>query len=158
AFAADMYGQGRTTTEAQQAGAWAGEVRGGPAWRERARAAFEKLAGHERVDARRIAAIGYCFGGATALQLAYGEPRLAGAVSFHGALPAPRREDYANIKAPVLVLHGADDPLVSPEEVDTFLKALNEAKADWQMISYSGAVHSFTNPNAGRPGIKGVAY
>lgn len=158
AFAADMYGQGRATTDARQAGAWAGEVRGGPAWRERARAAFEILVGHERVDARHIAAIGYCFGGATALQLAYSEPRLAGVVSFHGALPAPRREDYANIKAPILVLHGAGDPLVSREEVDTFLKALNEAKADWQMISYSGAVHSFTNPNSGRAGIKGVAY
>lgn len=158
ALAVDMYGEGRTTRDPKQAGEWAGQVRRGPAWRERIRAAFNLLAGNERVDPERIAAMGYCFGGTTALQLAYSEPRLAGAVSFHGSLPPLEPADFPNLKARLLILHGADDAFVPDEQIDAFKKALDKAGADWQMILYSGAVHGFTNPDAGKAGLKGVAY
>lgn len=158
ALAVDMYGGGRTTRDPKQAGEWSGQVRRGPAWRERIKAAFDVLAGDERVDPRRIAAIGYCFGGASALQLAYCEPRLAGAVSFHGSLPPPDRIDYPNLKAKLLILHGAADDFVSAKQIEAFQEALDSAGADWQMILYSGAVHSFTNPEADKAGLKRVAY
>lgn len=159
ALAVDMYGGGKTTSNPKEAGTWAGEVRRDVnVWRQRIQAGFDKLAANERVDPRRIAAIGYCFGGSTALQLAYSEPKLAGAVSFHGSLVAPRKEDFERIKASILILHGADDKFVPPEEMGGFQKSMNEAEADWHMVIYAHAVHSFTNPHADAAGMAGVAY
>ena len=83
---------------------------------------------------------------------------LAGVVSFHGGLQTPNPMETQNVKAKVLVLHGADDPYVPPQEVADFQKEMNAAKADWQMISYSGAVHSFTRKDAGDDNSKGAAY
>jgi dienelactone hydrolase len=83
---------------------------------------------------------------------------VSGAVSFHGGLDSPTPADAANIKGKVLVLHGAVDPYVKPEEVAAFSKEMTDAKVDWQLISYGGAVHSFTNPAAGNDPSKGAAY
>ncbi len=158
AFAADMYGKGVVTTDAKKAGELARPFYGTPLMRTRARAGYDVLVKHELVDPARTAAIGFCFGGTTALELAYSGAPLAGAVSFHGNLTSPKPEDYPNIKASVLVCHGADDSFVAPADIDAFEKAMREAHTDWLMVSYSGAVHAFTNPDAGKAGLQGVAY
>ena len=136
----------------------AGLLRGQPLLRERAQAGLKVLAQSGLVDPNRLAAIGFCFGGSTVLELAYTGVDLAGVVSFHGGLPVPKPEEMKNLKARILILHGADDPLVKPQEMAAFHEAMRQAGADWQMISYGGAVHSFSNPKAGDAKIKGVAY
>ncbi len=158
AFAADMYGKGVTTKDPQEAGRLAGLLRGQPLLRERAQAGLKVLAQLGLADPKRLAAIGFCFGGSTVLELAYTGADLAGVVSFHGGLPVPKPEELKNLKARILILHGADDPLVKPQEMAAFHEAMRQAGADWQMISYGGAVHSFSNPKAGDAKIKGVAY
>jgi dienelactone hydrolase len=158
AFAADMYGKGIVTTDAKKAGELAGRFRAAPQARERAGAALDVLMKQELVDSGRIAAIGFCFGGGVSLELAYGGAPLEGVVSFHSGLPAPGPEDYKNIKASILVLHGADDGFETPENIEAFQKAMRDAGADWEMVSYGGAVHSFTNPGADKFNIPGVAY
>ncbi len=157
AFAVDMYGDGMVTRDPEKAGQLAGPFRQDPTrCRARARAGLDVLAKDERCDARRIAAIGYCFGGSTVLQLAYDGAPLAGVVSFHGNPMPPRAED--KIVAKILVLHGADDPLVSAESISAFQQGMTTAGVDWQMVYYGRAVHSFTNPEADKVGIAGVAY
>lgn len=158
ALAADMYGQGKVTTDPQEAGRWAGQVKGTPRMRERAQAGLMALAQQEPVDPRRLAAMGFCFGGTTVLELAYSGADLRGVLSFHGGLSAPRPEDLHHIKASFLVLHGADDPHVKPEDLAAFQEGMRRAKADWQMVLFGGAVHSFTNPEATALKIPGVAY
>ncbi len=158
AFALDMYGKDKVTDDPEQARHWSGQFHGTDLMRRRARAALDVLAGHERVDPNRIAAIGYCFGGTTVLELAYSGADLVGVVSFHGSLPAPKPEDDANIKAKILVCHGADDPFVPADMVAAFKRAMRRAGADWQLIAYPGARHSFTNPAADRDDIDGTAY
>jgi dienelactone hydrolase len=158
AFAADMYGKGVSTTDAKKATELSTPFRGTPLMRERVRAAFDVLLQQELVDPRRTGAIGFCFGGTAVFELAYSGAAVAGVVSFHGNLPAPKTEDYANIKASILALHGANDSFVTPEVIDQFQKAMREAGVDWQMAYFGGAVHSFTNPDAGKFGIEGIAY
>ena len=119
---------------------------------------LEALKKNPLTDARHIAAIGYCFGGTAILELARSGVDIAGFISFHGGLQTPTPDDARNIKGKVLVLHGADDPVVPPEEVSAFQDEMRKARVDWHMISYGGAVHSFTNPNAGDDPSKGVAY
>ena len=115
--------------------------------RDRARAALALLAQDPRVDATRLGAIGYCFGGTTVMELAYSGADLAGVVSFHGG-----------IKAKLLILHGAADPTVTPAVITATQEALTRAHADWQMVYYGGALHGFTNPaNAAATG-GAVAY
>lgn len=159
AFAADVYGKGIRAKDASEAGRLAGKYKGDlPLLRSRARAAFDTLAKDPRVDPARIFAIGYCFGGTTALELARSGAPLAGVVSFHGGLSTKDPADAKNVKGRVLVLHGAADPYVPPAEVAAFQKEMDEAKVDWQMVLYAGAVHSFTNPAAGNDPSKGAAY
>ncbi len=159
AFAADIYGKGIRAKDAKEAGALAGKYKGDlPLLRSRARAAFDTLAKNPRVDASRIFAIGYCFGGTTALELARSGAPVAGVVSFHGGLSTKDPADAKNVKGRVLVLHGAADPYVPAAEVAAFQKEMDDAKVDWQMVFYSGAVHSFTNPGAGSDPSKGAAY
>jgi dienelactone hydrolase len=110
------------------------------------------------VDGARLAAIGYCFGGTAALELARSGALVAGVVTFHGGLGSPTPADARNIKAKVLALHGADDPYVPEAEVKGFEEELRAAGVDWQLVKYSGAVHSFTNPDAGGDNSKGAAY
>ncbi len=159
AFACDMYGKGLVTTDPKEAGTWAGRFRGEDPTlvRARARAGFDVLAKHEKVDADRLAAIGYCFGGSVAQQLAYSGAPLKGVVSFHGTPVVPQPEDK-DVTAAVLICHGAADTFISDEEIARFTAAATAAGIDWQWISYSSAVHSFTNPDAGRANIPGVAY
>ncbi len=159
AFAADMYGGGKVVTTPEEAGALAGAIRKDrPLQRARAAVALEVLRKHPLVDPARLAAIGYCFGGGTVLELARSGAELAGVVSFHGNLDTPNPADARNIKAKVLVCHGANDTLVPTEQVLAFQKEMRDAGVDWQMILYGGAVHSFTNPASGSDPSKGVAY
>jgi len=158
ALAADIYGEGAVTEHPQEAAQFAAAVRGTPLMRQRSQTALQTLAGQPEVNPRRLAAIGFCFGGTAVLELAYSGAALAGVVSFHGSPTTPAPEDPKPCPARILVLHGADDPLVSPEQLTAFMAAMREHKYDWQMIFYGGAMHSFTNPGAGRVGIKGAAY
>ena len=149
AFVADMYGVGVTTRNAKKASELADQFYGKPLMAERARAALEQLLATGLVDASRVAAIGYCFGGSTAQALAWSGAPLAGVVSFHGGLIPP---PAAGAPALVLICHGAIDPFVEPEELDAFKRGADAAKLDYQFISYSGAVHAFSNPEADKLG------
>lgn len=126
--------------------------------RDRAKAGLAVLQRNPLVDAQRIAAIGYCFGGGVVLELARSGAPVAGAVSFHGNLDTPNLADARNIKGKVLVLHGASDPLVPVTQVEAFKKEMTEANVDWQFVSYGGAVHGFTNPKTGNDPSDGLAY
>lgn len=159
AMAVDMYGKGVVTENADEARKLSGQFGGDrKLMRERAAAAYDVLIANERVDKSRIAAIGYCFGGTTCLQMAYSGLKLAGVVSFHGSLTPPTDADMANIKAKILVLHGADDALVPADTIQKFQESMRKAGADWQMMYYGGAVHSFTNPDAAKAGFDSVKY
>jgi len=150
AFAVDMYGTGVTTTDPKKANELASPFYGKPLMAERASAGLDQLLGTGLVDARRVAAIGYCFGGSTVQALAYSGAPLAGIVSFHGGLiPAPAGAAARN-KAKILVCHGAVDPFIKPEEIAAFTKSMDDGKFDYQFISYAGAVHAFTNSGADR--------
>jgi dienelactone hydrolase len=159
AFAVDMYGKGKVTNDAKQAAVWAGEIRGKPELlRQRFDAGVQMLAALKTVDSRRIAAIGYCFGGAVCLDMARAGSDLTGVVSFHGSLKTKTPAEKGKVKARVLVLHGADDPLVPADEVAAFEQEMKNAGVDYRLVAYPGAVHSFTNPDADKTGIPGVAY
>lgn len=158
ALAIDMYGDGKTTRDPKQAGAWAGHLRGTPLMRQRAKAGYETLIGMDMVDADRVGAIGFCFGGTTVLELAYSGLPVDGVVSFHGGLTIPSDQDLADMTASVLVLHGAEDGFIKPETIDEFQATLSAADIDWHMVYFGGAVHSFSNPAADEVGIEGIAY
>ncbi len=159
AFAADMYGDGKITRHADEAKGWMQQISSNAeAWQRRASLALEQLKAHPKVDAERLAAIGYCFGGATVMQMAYAGADLAGVVSFHGALPPATPEQAAKVKARVLVAHGDADGLVPAERIQAFKQALSQANVDWEMDIYGGAKHSFTNPYADGYGMEGLAY
>lgn len=159
AFAADIYGKGIRPKDSGEAGQQATLYKSDRALlRERALAGLDVLKKNAMVDENKLAAIGYCFGGTTALEIARSGSDVAGVVSFHGGLNSPTPEDAKNIKAKILVLHGADDPYVPAEEIADFQKEMTDAKADWQMIYYSNAVHSFTEKEAGNDNSKGAAY
>jgi dienelactone hydrolase len=159
AFAIDMYGKGVRAKDAKEAGALSGTYTSDrQLMRSRASAGLEVLKNHSLTDPKRIAAIGYCFGGTTVLEMARGGAELAGVVSFHGGLATPNPGDAKNIKGKILVLHGADDPFVPPKQVMAFQDEMGNAGVDWQMVSYGGAVHSFTNPDSGNDPSKGAAY
>jgi len=159
ALAADIYGKGVRAHTPEEASSLAAKFSSDRAMlRSRASAALEALKNHPLVDPNRVAAIGYCFGGGTVLELARSGAELAGVVSFHGNLNTPNPEDAKNINCKVLALHGADDPLVPQEHVLAFQDEMRSGGVDWQMILYGGAVHSFTNPASGNDPSKGVAY
>ena len=146
AFAADMYGAGVTTADPKKAGELAGQFYGKPLMAERARAGLDQLLATGLVDTGRVAAIGYCFGGAAAQVLAYSGAPLAGLVSFHGSLVPASAEAAAKNHAKILVCHGAVDPFISAAEIVAFKKGMDDGKFDYQFISYAGAVHAFSNP------------
>ena len=159
AFAVDMYGKGIRPMTHEEAGAQAGIYKKDRAlMRERAKAGLEVLRTHPLTDDTRLAAIGYCFGGTTVLEMARGGEDLKGVASFHGALNTPKPEDAKNIKGKVLVLHGADDSFVPKEEVTAFESEMKNAGVDYELIAYPGAVHSFTVAEAGNDPSKGMAY
>ncbi len=148
AFAADMYGAGVTTADPKKAGELAAPFYGKPLMAERSRAGLDQLLATGLVDGSRVAAIGYCFGGAAAQVLAYSGAPLAGIVSFHGSLIPASPEAAAANQAKFLVCHGAVDPFISAEEIGAFTKGMNDGKFDYQFVSYAGAVHAFSNPGA----------
>lgn len=157
-LAADMYGKGISTHDPAAAGSLAGAVKNKALFRSRAEGALEALMRQSEVDPSRIAAVGYCFGGTTALELAYSGAPVRGVVSVHGGLTAPQPDDLPNIQSAVLVLHGASDPYVKPEEIQAFQQGMEAAGADWQMVIFGGAKHGFSNPEADRHGMAGMAY
>lgn len=164
AFALDMFGKGKTTEDAKQAGAWAGEVfKDNANLRERAALGLKQLAESDKVDPTRLAAIGYCMGGTVALELARSDKPhtadLKAVVAFHAStVSAAKADDNANIKGTVLICHGAADNFVKPEELPAFEKQMADAKVDYMLVSYAGAKHAFTNPNADKHTDLGVAY
>ena len=159
AFALDMYGKGVRVKDATEAAALAGKYKGDRRlMRARAAAGLDVLRNRPGADPGRLAAIGYCFGGTTVLELARGGADLVAVVSFHGGLDTPTPEDAKNIKGKVLALHGGDDPFVPPKQVEAFQEEMRKGRVDWQFISYGGAVHSFTNPEAGNDNSQGAAY
>lgn len=160
AFVADIYGKGVRPKGPSEAGALAGKYKAGDRaeLRVRARAAFETFKADKHVNPAKISAMGYCFGGTVALDMARLQLPLTGVISFHGGLAAVDADEAKNIKTKLLVLHGAIDPNVPKAEVDQFLKELNEAHVNYEFVAYSGAVHAFTEKNAGRDISKGVAY
>ena len=159
AFALDMYGKGVQAKDAKEAAQLASTYKNDrKLMRARANAGLDVLRKQPLVDTERLAAIGYCFGGTTVLELARGGADLAGVVSFHGDLATPTPEDARNIKGKVLALHGADDPFVPPAVVAAFEEEMRKGAVDWQLVKYGGAVHSFTNPGAGNDNSRGAAY
>lgn len=159
AFAIDMYGKSVRPTDSAEAGKTAGIYKNDPALaRRRLTAALDFARTQTGVDRDRIAVIGYCFGGAMALELARSGADIKGAVTFHGDLStkAPAAKDA--IKARVAVHHGADDPHVTQEAVDIFIKEMKAADANWTLTEYAHAVHAFTQKDAGNDPSKGAAY
>lgn len=159
AFAPDVYGKGVRPTDPDEAGKTAGlYMSDRKLLRSRANAGLDILKKHKLVDKGRIAAIGYCFGGSAALELARSGAPVLGTVTFHGTLNTPAPQDAANIQGSVLALHGANDPFVKNEEVRAFQDEMAKGGVDWYMVSYGGAVHGFTNPANGADPSGGLAY
>jgi dienelactone hydrolase len=161
AFAADMYGDGQTTTDPKKAKELATSVAGKPSMGERTQAAYDQLTKTGLIDNSKVAAIGFCFGGACSQVLAYSGAPLKGIVSFHGALVPASAEAAKKNQAKFLILQGELDPLVPEAARTAFLKSLDEGKFDYQFLSYSGAVHAFMNPDADKAranGLEGVGY
>jgi dienelactone hydrolase len=159
AFAADMYGNGKVAEHPREAGQLAGKVRANVQdWRKRAASALDVLASQPQCDKNKLAAIGYCFGGSTALQLAYSGADLKAVVTFHAALPAPTPEEARQIKAAILVCHGADDKFIPDQAIKSFRDALDKAGVKYEFVSYPDTVHSFTVPGADKHNIAGMKY
>jgi len=159
AFCADIYGKGIRPKDTTEAGVQATKYKSDRALlRLRVNAGLDELKKNKLVDSGRVAAIGYCFGGTTVLELALSGAQLNGVVSFHGGLDAPSPADAKNIKCKVSVQAGADDPFQKSEDLAAFEKEMRDAKVDWQLTFYGGAVHSFTQPMAGNDNSKGAAY
>lgn len=159
AFCADIYGKGVRPKNTQEAGQQAGKYkRDRQLLRARVNAGLAALRQQPQIDQKRVGAIGYCFGGTTAIELARSGADIAGIVSFHGGLDSPTPADGKNIKCKVLVCHGADDPFSSPQDIAAFENEMRHGDVDWQLIKYGGAVHSFTQPSAGNDNSKGAAY
>ena len=153
---ADLYGQTVRPSNNDEAGAAMMPLKNDrPLLNKRMQAALAQLQGQSEaaVDTSRLATFGFCFGGCCALELARTGAALKAAVSFHGTLDTPNPADAKNIKGSVLVLHGASDPLVPKAQLPAFEDEMNAAGVDWQLLSYGGAVHSFTDPQANVPGM-----
>jgi len=159
AFVADVYGKGIRPADTKSAIAEVSKyMKNRPLLRDRAKAAYDQLSKNPMVNAGKIAAIGYCFGGAGALDLARSGAPVVDTVTFHGDLVSPTPQDDNNIKGRVLVLHGAADPFIGQKDQDAFRKEMSDAHVHWEMILYGGAVHSFTQKSAGNDPSKGAAY
>ena len=160
AFAADMFGERRQARNLQEVANLVGGLRGEPEiLRGRGHAALATLKAMPQVDAGRIAAIGFCFGGSVVLELARDGADLAAAVSFHGVLTTKMPAEPGTVKASVLVLTGADDPLAPPDQVAAFEAEMRGAQVpDWQLISYGNTLHGFTNPAADGSMLRSALY
>jgi dienelactone hydrolase len=158
AFIADIYGEGNYPKDNAEAGKIAGFYKTNVEnYKKRISLALEQLI-KSGANPDNIVVIGYCFGGTGALEAARGHLNVKGVVSFHGGLGKDASRPTEPITSKVLVCHGADDPFESTEEILAFQKEMKDTNADWQMIYYSNAVHSFTNPESGNDNSKGAAY
>lgn len=158
AFAADIYGKGSRPKDQSEAPQFVSKYRGDrPLLRKRIQAALETVRAQKNVAKDRIAAIGYCFGGTTVLELARTGANLKSVVSFHGGLDNPTPTGK-KITAKILVLHGADDPHVPQSQVEAFQKEMRDGKFDWTFTAYGNAVHAFSIPDAGSDNSTGAAY
>ncbi len=162
-FAIDMYGSDKKTKHGKQAKQWMqGITKNKDIWVARANFAYNLIKKHNKVNANKIAAIGYCFGGATVIQMAYSGIDLKAIISFHGSLIPATYEQANNIKASILINNGASDKFVSTESINKFQKSLDGSNVDWQFINYSDAKHGFTNKKADEYGqinaINNLAY
>ena len=126
--------------------------------RARMSAALEALQAQPGVVPTRVAAVGYCYGGTAALELARSGADLKAVVGFHSGLGTARPQDAANIKAKVLVQIGADDPVIPPEQRQGFEQEMTAGGVDWRMVVFGRTGHSFTNPEADGWGMPGFAY
>jgi dienelactone hydrolase len=158
AFAADMYGEHKVTRDPKQAQEWSSAIGNGGLMAPRSKAGLEILKQQAQTDKAKLAAIGFCFGGSTVLQLAYSGEPLAATVTFHGGLMPPKEEQLSQIKSPILILHGAEDGFIKPETIDQVRTSLDKAKVDWYMVTYANAVHAFSNPDADSFKIPGIGY
>jgi dienelactone hydrolase len=149
ALAVDMYGNGKQAMHPEDAGKFSSELmKNFDTAKARFTAAMDFLKKQNVVDPGEIAAIGYCFGGGVALNMARQSVDLKGVASFHGSFAAVKPAQPGAVKAKILVLHGGDDKFITTEQIDAFKKEMKDAGADLQFITYPGAVHSFTNPDA----------
>jgi dienelactone hydrolase len=159
AFAPDMYGEGRTTSDPKEAQALSSAVSSQPGqFAALSKAGLEVLRKQPQVDGDKLAAIGFCFGGTAVLQLAYSGVPLKAAVTFHAGLVVPDEKQAAAIRTPLVILHGDEDPFNKPETLDGVRKALDAAKVDWYLVSYGNAVHAFSDPASDGYKIPGIAY
>jgi dienelactone hydrolase len=158
-FALDMFGKGKVTMHPKDAQAFMGEAKKDPTViPARFHAALELLKQDPHVDPNRIAAIGYCFGGSVVLDEARSGADLDAVVSIHGALATKHPAEKGKVRARVLVLTGAADPFVPGEQVAAFTQEMKAAGAKFQVVSYPGVKHGFTNPNAGKAGMDALEY
>ncbi len=159
AFAADMYGEGKTLTHPTDAGQMAGKVRSNVEdWRKRGLAALDVLKSQPQCDKTKLAAIGYCFGGSTVQQLAFVGTDLKAIASFHGALVTPTPEQAKAVKCEILICNGADDKFIPDTAIKSFREALDKAGTKYEFINYAGAKHSFTVAEADSHNVEGLKY
>ena len=158
-FALDMFGKGKVTTHPKEAQAFMAEAKKDPALlKARFQAALEQLKQDPHVAVDRIAAIGYCFGGSVVLDEARAGADLDAVVSFHGALATDHPAQSGKVAARILILTGAADPFVPADQVAAFTKEMKAAGANFQLVSYPGAKHGFTNPDVGKARLDALAY
>ena len=149
ALAVDMYGEGKVASHPDDAGRFASEImKNFDVAKTRFMAAMDFLKQQETIDPTRIAAIGYCFGGGVVLNMAREGVDLKGVVSFHGGLTPVKPAQPGSVKTKILVLNGGADKFTTPEQIKAFKEEMKAAGADFKFISYPGAMHSFTNPEA----------
>jgi dienelactone hydrolase len=152
ALAADLYGGGEVFQGPASFTAMSALREDPELLRRRVRAGLDVLAGLDGVDPGRLAAIGYCFGGMAVLELARSGADLRAVISFHGLLETSRPAERGAIKAAILACTGSEDPLVPPEQIAAFEREMTDADADWQIVTFGGARHAFTNRNAALAG------
>ena len=157
-FIADIYGVDQRPANYEEAGTKAGYFKKNiKQYQTRIQLALEQLV-NQGANPDEIVVIGYCFGGTGAIEAARATMKVKGIVSFHGGLGRDETREIEPMNAKLLVLHGADDPYVPKEDIEKLQIEMRKAKADWQMVFYSNAVHSFTDVNAGDDNSKGAAY
>ncbi len=162
-FAIDMYGKGKSTKHGKQAKDWMNAItKNKKNWQQRAITALNIAKQHPQVDKNKTAAIGYCFGGATVMQMAYAGADLDAVVSFHGSLIPPNEQQINTIKTAILVNNGAKDSFVNKTSIDNWQAAMNKTNSHWAFTNYANAKHAFTNPAADSYGklnhIENLAY
>jgi dienelactone hydrolase len=158
-LAADIYGAGQRPKDSKEAGAFAGKYKGDRTlFRKRLVGAFEELKKQKGIQKTQLFGVGYCFGGTGVVELARSGADVKGVVSFHGGLDSPTPNDGKNVTSRVLALHGADDPFVPAKDLEAFESEMRTHKIDWQLVKFGGAVHSFTDKDAGADNSKGAAY